>query len=113
MIDETIGGRPMLHVVKFEDAADMIVDADDGDDVLRVLVANGVDATPVLIREMPCGVFCAEVVWATSGDDEEDNPANLSAEGVVLEPLESLGDFLEIEAHATSGATDEGEESTL
>lgn len=105
----------MIFLAKFktpegEDAAiaDVFIDAADGDEALEALRRHDIDDDVVRLVEIPPGVFCAEVRWAdedagdVEAEEDEQNPANFSEAGVVLEVSEALANFLELDANASS-----------
>jgi hypothetical protein len=81
----------MLFIAKYNEEADIVVDARDADHAIEVLEDNGQDR-PVELREMPVGVFVVELYAADGRDEEEDeevvNLANYSQTGIAFEPLD-------------------------
>lgn len=105
----------MIYLAKFQkpadgdDAiADVFVDAETGDEALDVLKRNGIDDPVARLVVLPRNVFCCEVRWAdddagdVEGEEDEQNPANYTDAGVVLEVGDALADFLELDANASN-----------
>jgi len=86
----------MLYLAQFADQNDVLVGARDAAHALERLAVE-TDEKPTCLRECPDDVMMAEVRWADADDAEQDpeNPANAASSGVVLEPFEELGEFLE------------------
>jgi len=93
----------MAFVARYKELTDVVVLSEDVEEVIRVAtVVHG--EPPVRLDELPPG-FAFEVHLADpEGSEEEDNPANASSSGVVLEAIEGAAadwfadlDALEIE----------------
>lgn len=96
----------MIFLATYAEANSVLVDAEGVEDAKARLAREIPDASPILLFPIPVGVVLAEVRWAdadTAADPE--NPANVSAAGVVLEPFDACADYLE----ACEAVDDEGE----
>jgi hypothetical protein len=71
-----------------------VVVSAESDEAAAELVAAKVEGEELAgLILVPAGVFLCEL--RTPDDEDDDNPANVSAAGLVLEPFDDLGDWLE------------------
>lgn len=85
-----------IFLATFAEANSVMVDAATAEDAQRLIAEAIPDAAPLLLFPIPAGIVLAEVRWPDAPDAfGEDNPANVSAAGVVLEPFDAFADYLE------------------
>ena len=81
----------MLYLARFRnELAPIIVDAPTADDAIALVTAE-VEEAPAALHEVPPGCLMLEVKFADPiGEEDDDNPANLTETQIACEPL---GDF--------------------
>jgi len=83
----------MLFLAKFLEGCDVLVEANSSDQALDVL-REEITVDPAELRQVPPGVFVAEVHW-----DDEGHPAAKHADaGVVCEPCSAMIGWLETDS---------------
>lgn len=82
----------MAFVARYKELTDIVVLTDDVEEAVRIAVETHGEP-PVRLDEIPPG-FAFEVHLADpEGAEEEDNPANASSSGVVLEAIDAAADW--------------------
>lgn len=84
----------MLFVAEFADVDlnPVLVEAEDSAAAVAAVARAGVESPVSLLREVPPGLFLAEIWYSGGGDD---NPANWAQSGVALEPFDDCADWLD------------------
>jgi hypothetical protein len=100
----------MLHFCTFEDAASLLVDAED-DDAAKTIARDVAGEEPERVIVLKSGAFVAEVVIDDEDEDEETEPL------VTIDPLEHTADLLATletgEAHGSIDVDACGESADL
>lgn len=78
----------MLYLARFRnELAPIIVDAASADDAVALVTAE-VEEAPAALHEVPPGVLLLEVKFADPiGEEDDENPANLTESQIACEPL--------------------------
>lgn len=84
-----------LFVVHLVDATPLVAEAETEDAALDLVGRMAPDVVAFGVTAVPPGTFLCELrVADPEGDEQPDNPANVSDVGVSLEPFEELAAFL-------------------